>query len=163
MEIELVTGKGRAATELSAFDNALYKCGIEDYNLLPLSSVIPPETELLDKGRYESPNKVGNPLYCVYSKNTTSEDGEICAAGIGWMNSKKGGILVEHHGGSEKEVKQKISDSLSEMKEYRDRDFTDKGSKIVSIECEDNPVAVVVAAIFEESEWKSNSVIEGGN
>ncbi len=42
MKIHIGTSIGTGETELSAFDTALYNAGIANYNLLYLSSVIPP-------------------------------------------------------------------------------------------------------------------------
>jgi pyruvoyl-dependent arginine decarboxylase (PvlArgDC) len=43
---------GIGRTELSAFDAALANVGIGDYNLLPLSSVIPLGAELVEQDAY---------------------------------------------------------------------------------------------------------------
>jgi pyruvoyl-dependent arginine decarboxylase len=42
MEIPIVAGFGRGETGLSAFDAALGDSGVLNYNLIRLSSVIPP-------------------------------------------------------------------------------------------------------------------------
>ena len=48
-EIRLSTGVGVADTSLAAFDAALYEAGIGNFNLLPLSSVIPPGADIVQK------------------------------------------------------------------------------------------------------------------
>ena len=42
MQIHLASGVGSGPTELAAFDAALAAAGVANYNLLYLSSVIPP-------------------------------------------------------------------------------------------------------------------------
>ena len=42
MKIRLSSGRGEGPTPLAAFDAALLDAGVSNYNLLPLSSVIPP-------------------------------------------------------------------------------------------------------------------------
>ena len=41
MRIKITSAVGSGPTTLAAFDAALQKAGIENYNLIPLSSVIP--------------------------------------------------------------------------------------------------------------------------
>ena len=38
----LVSGVGSGNTELNAFDNALYNAGVGNYNLIKVSSILPP-------------------------------------------------------------------------------------------------------------------------
>ena len=45
MEIQISTGIGIGPTQLSAFDSALNNAGVANYNLLKLSSVIPPKSK----------------------------------------------------------------------------------------------------------------------
>ncbi len=52
--IVLARGIGRGPTELAAFDAALRDAGIANYNLLGLSSVIPPGSTI-EHGRWVTP------------------------------------------------------------------------------------------------------------
>lgn len=47
MEIQISTGIGIGPTQLSAFDSALNNAGVANYNLLKLSSVIPPKSKIV--------------------------------------------------------------------------------------------------------------------
>lgn len=160
-ELKLVKGTGRGRTKISAFDKALRNCGLENYNLIGLSSIIPPETKLTDVSKFKEPKTMGNRLYCVYSINETSEKGTKCSSGIGWMNSKKGGILVEHKGKTRNEVEEKINKSLEDMKKYRDIDFDSKGKRIETAECNGKPTCVFTCAIFEGEEWSMTEEDKG--
>lgn len=51
MKIYIAPGKGVGATELGAFDAALNDSGIANFNLIRLSSVIPPLTEVVEVDR----------------------------------------------------------------------------------------------------------------
>jgi len=112
MKIEIVKGSGTGKTELSAFDMALNDAGIANYNLIPLSSVIPPETELVKIGtRKKIESEYGHKLYLVISIAHATLKGAEAWAGIGWVNhvDKSGkGLFVEHHGPSEDEAIQQI-------------------------------------------------------
>ena len=44
MQIPLIAAVGYGSSLLSAFDDALRACGVLNYYLIPLSSVIPPAT-----------------------------------------------------------------------------------------------------------------------
>jgi arginine decarboxylase len=45
----LVSGTGAAVTELNAFDRALQQAGVGNYNLIRLSSILPPHVKQTDK------------------------------------------------------------------------------------------------------------------
>jgi arginine decarboxylase len=86
MKIYLVAGIGEGKTEISAFDKALHDIGIANHNLIPLSSVIPPDTTIIRPDRLNLNNEgFGDRLYCVMSRHITTVIGESACAGIGWV------------------------------------------------------------------------------
>ncbi len=52
MRIDIVWGGSEGKTLLSAFDRALLNAGIHNFNLIPLSSVIPPQSVIHETGTY---------------------------------------------------------------------------------------------------------------
>jgi arginine decarboxylase len=94
-KIEIVWGSSEGDTKLGSFDKALEKAGVHNYNLSELSSVIPPEFELKNKGVHNRVWDVGSVVACVISANTSSKRGEKVCSGIGWSISEQGGILYE--------------------------------------------------------------------
>ena len=85
MNIPLVTGVGVGSTLLSAFDDALRACGALNYNLIPLSSVIPPASTVVPLPRYTSdPDEHGHRLYVVKAEVRSDDAGKRIGAGIGW-------------------------------------------------------------------------------
>ena len=46
-KVILTSGVGIGATKLNAFDNALLNAGIGNFNLSPVSSVIPPKAKII--------------------------------------------------------------------------------------------------------------------
>src|SRR4051812_11887109 len=104
MNIHIGTGIGTAATTLGAFDAALYDAGIANYNLLRLSSVIPPNTDLTinDNGipHEVMPGGWGDRLYVVMAKMRIDTPNAEAWAGIGWVQDPvtKKGLFVEHEG-----------------------------------------------------------------
>ena len=96
---------GRARTELAAFDAALVTVRVASYNLIRLSSVIPPNREVIDVDRcpLDDHGAWGDRLYCVYAGQRTSTPGEQVWAGVGWVQDDRTGrgLFVEHEGSSE--------------------------------------------------------------
>ena len=101
---------------LSAFDHALINTGTANYNLVRLSSVIPPNAEIikLDGKIPELGGTWGDRLYVVYAEARTEQLGEEVWAGIGWVQDPdtKKGLFVEHEGHSELQVRSDIKESL---------------------------------------------------
>ncbi len=60
MELYIAGAIGRSGTKLSAFDHALTRTGVADRNLIRLSSVIPPGSEVIRTSRV--PDSVGGTL-----------------------------------------------------------------------------------------------------
>ncbi len=99
MVISIVKGAGEASTPLSAFDGALKDAGVYNYNLITLSSVIPPNSEVKKIDRFETPeNEWGHKLYCVMAEERSDRTGKFIAAGVGWYQLEDNrGLFVEHH------------------------------------------------------------------
>ena len=155
-EIRISTGVGVAATQLAAFDAALYEAGIGDYNLLTLSSVIPPGAEVIQKQPDLSSAEWGDRLYVVLAEQSATTVGEEAWAGIGWIQETGGrrrGLFVEHHGSSEAEVEEQIEASLASMQEYRPETFGPVQSVLRGARCTGRPVSALVAATYEARSW----------
>lgn len=156
MKILLTAGSGEGNTTLSAFDKALYDAGVANYNLIPLSSVIPPKTSIIEKKPlYNDKKEWGHRLYVVMSRQSALIKGEEAWAGVGWVQAKDGrGLFVEHHGLSEEQVVSDIKASLTDMQKYRPEKFGEIQWKVKGIRCEDKPVASVVIAIYKAQNWR---------
>lgn len=155
MEILITGATGSGPTLVAAFDKALKFAGISDFNLIPLSSVIPKNAKISKKIPVENKKKIGHRLYVVLSKTYALKKGEITWAGLGWAQRKDGsGIFVELTASSEKKLRNKIDESLESMMSYRDGDFVSKGVKIMSAECADGkPNCAIVCAIYGSERW----------
>ena len=105
VSIRVSRGAGSGPTRLAAFDAALMACGVADFNLVRLSSVIPPGAEVVEvSGDEQHQGGHGDLLYCVYADAYTSTPGELAWAGVAWAlrnDGSKGGLFVEHTGLSE--------------------------------------------------------------
>ena len=155
MIIRITSGTGTGPTELAAFDAALLDAGVANYNLIPLSSVIPTGSEI-QEGKYSTPeSEYGYKLFVVLSQQETSIPGHEAWAGVGWTQDDSGkGLFVEHHGSSEGQVKEAVSTSLLSMKASRN-DYAGCAihEKLAGIKCVDQPVSAVAIAVYESQGW----------
>ncbi len=87
MNISVVSGHGEGKTTLSAFDAALSSAGVYNYNLIKLSSIIPPASIVKKIDSFDSPNsEYGDRLYVVMAEYRSQEVGKYIAAGFGWYH-----------------------------------------------------------------------------
>src|ERR1035441_9431774 len=99
LRIPVTTGTGSGPTPIAAFDAALLDSGIGNFNLIRLSSVIPPLSVVeMASGPIAPLGRWGDRLYVVYAHRGASEPGHTAWAGIGWVqNANTGaGLFVEH-------------------------------------------------------------------
>ena len=149
MEIELVWGSGEGATALSAFDAALAQAGVHNYNLVELSSVIPPEASVIERGTHDQSWPVGTIVATVLSSARSTVSGETIAAGLGWATAEEGGVFLEATAESSENVTVQLSRGIETAKQQRpewnwDNDLR---TKVCAHTVEDNG-AVVVAALY---------------
>ena len=155
MKITISSGTGVGNTQLSAFDEALFNAGIANFNLIRLSSVIPPKSEIvIEPYNNNGSEGFGNRLYLVYSEKREAEKGREAWAGIGWVQAEDGrGLFVENHGSQQAEVIRMINASLTDMVKYRKEKFGEIHYQVVGTRCEDKPVCSIVAAVYQGQDW----------
>lgn len=156
--IQITSTIGVGNTALGAFDNALYKTGVANYNLLRLSSVIPygEGVQLVEVAK--PGGKWGDKLYVVMAIQVETEKGKSAAAGIGWARDKsnpKRGLFVEHEHESLDKVKELITDSLGDLFETRGLEKGEIEMETVSGVVEDKPICAFVVAVFEDEDWRT--------
>jgi arginine decarboxylase len=155
--ITLSTGTGTGPTTLAAFDAALCAAGIGEYNLVRLSSVIPPHAELRRTGpQGQLTGRWGDRLFCVYASQIAERPGEQAWAGIGWVLKQDGsgaGLFVEHEGPAEQGVRDDISASLGDMVQRRGGAYSEPQLVLSDTVCVDEPVCALVVAGYETAGW----------
>ena len=158
LKIHVAASTGSGPTELSAFDNALFNVGAANYNLLCLSSVIPPASEIIEyEGAIDSiEGQWGDKLYVVRAEYRQSTPGKEAWAGIGWVQDSEShkGLFVEHEGESREELVSNIQDSLKTLMDTRGIDLGQIHMRISGVTCEDKPVCALVMAIYQSEGWK---------
>ncbi|MBW2421996.1 MAG: pyruvoyl-dependent arginine decarboxylase [Deltaproteobacteria bacterium] len=155
MQIKITSAVASGPTALGAFDAALRNAGVENYNLIPLSSVIPGGA-VLERSRFTTPpNEYGHRLYVVIARHETSQLGEEAWAGLGWTQEAESGrgLFVELHGTSKRSVEKSIESTLDSMKPARPYDYGKNESEIVGIVCEGDPVCALAIAVYASEPW----------
>ena len=156
-QIFVTSGIGKGSTPLAAFDAALWDAGIANFNLIKLSSVIPPKSTVQTKSLSNNGKEgYGNRLYIVLAEKRESEVGREAWAGIGWAQNKEDGrgIFVEHNGSQQAEVIRLIKETLADMTKYRKEKFGEMHYQVVGMRCKNKPVCAVVAAVYQQQGWK---------
>ena len=88
MNIQISAGTIAGPTKLSAFDSALNASGVANYNLIRLSSIIPPASKIQAQPGPISllPGEWGDRLYVVMADMRVDTPNQEAWAGIGWMH-----------------------------------------------------------------------------
>lgn len=165
LSIRVVGAIGSGPTALAAFDDALVSVGVANYNLVRLSSVIPPGSEvtaasptvidLTDRARIGGSAGWGDRLYAVWAFESAERLGEEAWAGVAWVQdpSDGRGLFVEHEGRSEATVRDELSASLHSICTARSLEHLEQHSVVVGTSCEQSPVAALVIAPYLSEPW----------
>ena len=94
MKVSLTKGASEGPTKLNAFDNALLEAKIGNVNLIPVSSMLPPNTQLVDMPELE-PGEMTN---CVLSSQYSPNPGDEISAVIGFCQADEMGCVIEAKG-----------------------------------------------------------------
>ena len=158
--IRISRGVGTGPTRLAAFDAALHDAGIANFNLIRMSSVIPPGSVVQQvPGTQQLPGQHGDLLYCVYATAYASTPGDEAWAGVAWSNRQhdSAGLFVEHHGGTEAAVRHDLQATLEDLGHRREGDFKVGGQVLSSVHCDDRPVCALVVASYRTVGWDNKA------
>lgn len=99
-KIFFVKGKGVHEDALISFELALRDAGIEKFNFVPVSSIIPPECKVVEAKDGLKELEAGEIVFCVMARKTSSEQGKTIYASIGAAFPKGNfhGYLTEYCG-----------------------------------------------------------------
>jgi arginine decarboxylase len=156
LEIQVATATAEGSTELAAFDNALLKCGVGNYNLLYLSSVIPRGSRVVRCDSASPGGNWGDRLYCVIAQHRTSLRGHETWAGMSWVQDAVTGhgLFAEAHGSSEAEVCFSLTTTLNEMTASRPEvSWGDQDLVVAGLACDGSPVCAVAVAVYTTQCW----------
>jgi arginine decarboxylase len=116
-KIFFTKGVGRAKEKLQSFEYALRDAGIAPYNLVRVSSILPPKCKIVTKSQGIKELEHGQILFCVIAESAANEPNRLIVASIGMANPEKNdlyGYLSEHHAcGQTEEVAGEYAEDLS--------------------------------------------------
>lgn len=153
--IALARGIGRGPTSLAAFDSALLDAGVANYNLICLSSVIPPGS-VIERRRWHTPPQAwGQRLYCVISQMREERPGHAAHAGIGWVHDETDGrgLFVELHDSDRDRLQRDLQTTLLSMQRQRGIELGPVQTEIATASCQDEPVCALVIAVYAPQPW----------
>ncbi|MEE8167425.1 MAG: arginine decarboxylase, pyruvoyl-dependent [Candidatus Hydrothermarchaeales archaeon] len=104
----LTKGVGRHKEKLQSFELALRDAGIEKFNIVRVSSILPPKCKIISREAGLKKLEAGQIINCVLSENASNEPNRLIVASIGCAipaNKDQYGYLSEHHSFGEKEGK----------------------------------------------------------
>jgi arginine decarboxylase len=99
-KVFFTSGVGTHPEHLESFEVALRDAGIEKFNLVTVSSILPPNCEIvsIEKGLKElSPGEI---VFCVMSRISSNEPRRTLSASVGCalpQNINKHGYISEYH------------------------------------------------------------------
>lgn len=159
--VRVLAGTGRAPTALSAYDAALAAANVHDYNLVAVSSVLPPDAEVEVVERAPDLGPVGGRLTVVEAAATVAGLGPVSAA-LGWTRAEGGardggkrdgaGVVYEAADATGPEpVEAEVRAGLAAAREIRDWTAATEETVVVTVP-EDGPVDVAVENVGRDSE-----------
>jgi arginine decarboxylase len=95
-KVAATAGSAEGGTALNAFDNALLAAGIGNVNLVRVSSIVPPDVDIVDLPAI----KPGAIVPTAYAAMTSETPGETIAAAVGYAlpeDRTKAGVIMEYH------------------------------------------------------------------
>ena len=111
---------GQHKEKLASFEQALRQAGIAPFNLVKISSIFPPQCQLIPREEGLKLLQPGQILFLVMSENSTDEASRVVTASVGMAipnNPNRYGYLSEHHsfGQDEREAGQYAEDLAAYM------------------------------------------------
>ena len=114
------TGVGTHREKLSSFEEALRDAKIAHHNLVRVSSIFPPQCEIVTREEGTSRLQAGQVVYCVLSEGATNEPSRRVGASVGLAtptDRSRYGYISEHHafGQGEKQMGDYAEDLAASM------------------------------------------------
>lgn len=105
-EVFLTKGVGKHKEKLASFEMALRNAGLATFNIVRVSSILPPGARVIGQRTGLSKLSAGQIVFTVISDNATNEPHRLIAASIGVAKPKDPGhygYLSEHHSFGQRE------------------------------------------------------------
>lgn len=99
-KVFFTSGVGRHTEYLESFELALRNACIEKYNLVTVSSILPPHCMIVSKKEGLAELSPGQIVFCVMSRISSDEPSRLITSSIGCAipeDTNKHGYISEHH------------------------------------------------------------------
>ena len=118
--IFLTKGTGVHNEKLASFELALRSAGIASYNLISVSSILPPHCSIIDSEKGNSMLRPGQVVPVVLARSDSNEADTLVSSGVGIAiprNRDDYGYRSEHHttGMNARQVEDYVEDLAAEM------------------------------------------------
>lgn len=148
--IWVVWGAASAPTAMSSYDAALAEAGVENYNLVSVSSVVPRGAHVERVGTAPDLGPVGERLTVVEGRATVEEG--PAAAGLAWATTADGnGLFYEASGREADSVREEVRAGLRAGMDLRDWEFVDEGREVVAADAGEGYTTALVLAVYGRS------------
>lgn len=150
MNIILSTGSGAGPTAWAAYDAALISAGVVHYNMIRLSSIIPPHSRV-HREKYQTPaDDYGKRLYVVTSYMHQEQSGQWAHAALGWLQEERTGcgLFIELQGENLTRLQSDLRATEDAMRRCRQICYGPLQSEIASIPCRQQPVCALAIAVY---------------
>ncbi|WP_435196415.1 pyruvoyl-dependent arginine decarboxylase [Natronomonas sp. EA1] len=153
--IRIVWGSATGPTTMASYDAALADAGVHNYNLVPVSSMMPAGAEVDRVGT--APEKelgpVGGKLLVVEARATSAEPGHV-SAGLAWAQSPDGGLFYEAAGDTDAaDIEARVAAGIAHGQTLREWEFGPVETKVETKQVESGTYSTaVVLAVYGSSE-----------
>ena len=146
----VTAGTAEGGTTLNAFDNALLVAGIGNINLVRISSIVPPEVDIVPLPLI----KPGSIVPTAYAAITSDVPNETVTAAVGYalpVDRTKAGVIMEfHERGDRASAEQAIRAMLAEAFQVRGEEIREM--KVIAVDHRVEKVGCALAAVTLLSE-----------
>lgn len=140
--VRVVWGSAPGPTALSSYDAALAAAGVENYNLVRVSSIVPAGATVEPVDTAPDLGPPGNRLTVVEARVTVGGDGTggdvpsgPGAAGLAWAIGPGPGLFHEVAGPfDEVECSRRLAAGLDAGRAFREWSFDESGERVVSVD-----------------------------
>jgi arginine decarboxylase len=139
---------------MASYDAALAEANVHNYNLVPVSSVIPANAAIEAVGRAPDLGPPGERLTVVEARATIAPGtADRAAAGLGWSREPDGpGLFYESSGTDSEAVRSRVAAGLEAGRELRSWDFETEGRRFATTETDPEAyTTALVLAVYGES------------
>ncbi len=156
LHIQVTAATGVGPTALAAFDDALMSAGVSNFNLVRLSSMIPPGSTVTTSNKQMCRGEWGDRLYAVWAFQSAELLGQEAWAGVSWIQDPEDGrgVFVEHEGQSELQVREELLASIESLRRAHRLPDVDACTIVTGTRVENQPVCALVIAPVASEPWQ---------